>query len=299
MAKVIITPNYAKMSVTLGLALPGPRGLTGASLEFDWDGTSLGVRVEGQDDYQYQDLRGPKGETGAVPNLQVGTVQTLSAGSSATVTRRSGSPDTGPIFDFGIPKGFDGEGSDAGSITYDNSESGLEAETVQDAIDAHMADIAPHPDAQTLVASRDIIHGDMHNIFTFNETSTGIGDIDAGMQLKIKLKMRATRSTNIFDAKYVAGYTGQESNARHRYTHKVIGFYLNSAQNIARLNESIILSTSDGADVAVESVGANHEVFLIIKNTAQIVNFWSVTVDITTNRGKIEVVSVTLEDIPA
>ena len=144
MAKVIITPNYAKMSVTLGLALPGPRGLTGAGLEFDWDDTSLGVRVEGQDDYQYRDLRGPKGETGAVPNLQVGTVQTLPAGSSATVTRRSGSPDTGPIFDFGIPKGFDGDGSDAGSITYDNSESGLEAETVQDAIDVHIADYLAH-----------------------------------------------------------------------------------------------------------------------------------------------------------
>jgi len=187
-------------------------------------------------------------------------------------------------------------GSSDGNVQVANE---VNLAALESSFTSHLADIAPHPDAQTLVASRDIIHGDMHNIFTFNDTSTGIGDIDAGKQLKIKLKMGSYRSTNIFDVKYVAGHTAQESYARHRYTHKVIGFYLNNAQSIANLNESVIFSTSDGADVVVESVGANHEVFLIIKNTAQIVSRWSVTVDITTNRGKIEVVSVTLEDIPA
>lgn len=53
-------------------------------------------------------LKGDKGDTGEVPNITVGTTTTLNAGSSATVTRRVGSPDVAPIIDFGIPKGFDG-----------------------------------------------------------------------------------------------------------------------------------------------------------------------------------------------
>ena len=42
----------------------GPSGIDGKSLEFHWNGTQLGVRVEGQTDYQYVDLKGPQGERG-------------------------------------------------------------------------------------------------------------------------------------------------------------------------------------------------------------------------------------------
>lgn len=38
----------------------------GKSLEFKWEGTSLGVRQEGQSEYQYVNLQGPKGEPGAI-----------------------------------------------------------------------------------------------------------------------------------------------------------------------------------------------------------------------------------------
>ena len=38
----------------------------GKNLEFHWDGTSLGVRVEGETEYIYVDL---KGETGSIDNL--------------------------------------------------------------------------------------------------------------------------------------------------------------------------------------------------------------------------------------
>lgn len=48
---------------------------------------------------------GPAGADGVTPNVQAGTTTTLPAGSDATVTRREGSPDTAPIFDFGIPQG--------------------------------------------------------------------------------------------------------------------------------------------------------------------------------------------------
>lgn len=57
-----------------------------------------------------QGIQGPQGvagNDGSTPNIQVGTTETLAAGSAATVTRRAGSPDAAPIFDFGIPKGAD------------------------------------------------------------------------------------------------------------------------------------------------------------------------------------------------
>lgn len=44
---------------------PGAQGDPGPGLEFDWDGTSLGVRVEGQMDYTYEDLQGPAGPAGS------------------------------------------------------------------------------------------------------------------------------------------------------------------------------------------------------------------------------------------
>ncbi len=43
---------------------PGPQGPKGDSLEFTWDGTKLGVRVEGGTEYIYVDLQGPQGEQG-------------------------------------------------------------------------------------------------------------------------------------------------------------------------------------------------------------------------------------------
>ncbi len=42
----------------------GPQGETGKSIEYNWNGTSLGVRVEGESSYQYVNLKGEKGDTG-------------------------------------------------------------------------------------------------------------------------------------------------------------------------------------------------------------------------------------------
>lgn len=36
----------------------------GKSLEFDWDGTKLGIRVEGDENFEYVDLKGDKGDKG-------------------------------------------------------------------------------------------------------------------------------------------------------------------------------------------------------------------------------------------
>ncbi len=46
---------------------------------------------------------------GLVPNIQIGTVSTLAAGSSATVTRAG--TNENPLFNFGIPHGADGTSS--------------------------------------------------------------------------------------------------------------------------------------------------------------------------------------------
>ncbi len=42
----------------------GPKGDKGDSIEFAWNGTQLGVRVEGETSYQYVNLKGDKGEQG-------------------------------------------------------------------------------------------------------------------------------------------------------------------------------------------------------------------------------------------
>lgn len=50
-----------------------------------------------------------KGDTGATPNLTIGTVETLDAGSNATATI-TGTPED-PVLSLGIPKGYDGVGA--------------------------------------------------------------------------------------------------------------------------------------------------------------------------------------------
>ena len=42
----------------------GPQGETGKSIEYNWNGTQLGVRIEGQSSYQYINLKGDKGDKG-------------------------------------------------------------------------------------------------------------------------------------------------------------------------------------------------------------------------------------------
>lgn len=42
----------------------GPQGPMGLSLQFMWDGTKLGIRIEGQEEFTFVDLKGPQGEQG-------------------------------------------------------------------------------------------------------------------------------------------------------------------------------------------------------------------------------------------
>lgn len=88
---------------------------------------------------------GAKGDTGATPNLQIGTVTTLPAGSDATASM--GGTAENPLLNLGIPKGADGEAlPTTTSVTASSTDAQIPtAKAVYDAI--------PHPetksDAQT------------------------------------------------------------------------------------------------------------------------------------------------------
>ena len=47
----------------------GIQGLTGNGLEYTWNGTQLGVRVRGDSQYVFVDLKGEKGDTGDIESL--------------------------------------------------------------------------------------------------------------------------------------------------------------------------------------------------------------------------------------
>ena len=64
--------------------------------------------------------KGTDGRDGITPNIQIGTVSTLEAGESATVTREGTKEN--PVFNFGIPKGEKGkDGTGGGSASIDDS----------------------------------------------------------------------------------------------------------------------------------------------------------------------------------
>lgn len=118
-----------------GSSSGGGTGKDGKSLEFKWQGTKLGIRVEGDKLFNYVDLKGMDGETphidastmrwfigttdtgipatgsrgpdGKTPNMKIGTITTLPEGSSATASI-TGTPEN-PILNLGIPKGIAGD----------------------------------------------------------------------------------------------------------------------------------------------------------------------------------------------
>lgn len=57
---------------------------------------------------------GPAGQDGLSATIQVGTVNTLPAGSNATITNSG--DETNAVFNFGIPKGDKGDKGDTGEI---------------------------------------------------------------------------------------------------------------------------------------------------------------------------------------
>lgn len=101
------------------ISIDSLKGGNGKSLEYNWNGTELGIKREGDDSYSYVNLKGKDGRDGVdgvdgvTPNIKIGTVTTLEPGEKATVVN-SGTREN-PVFDFGIPKGNDGVGGTGGT----------------------------------------------------------------------------------------------------------------------------------------------------------------------------------------
>lgn len=96
-----------------------------------------------------QGIQGETGDDGAAATIAVGTVATLPAGSSATVTNSGTS--SAAVFDFGIPKGDKGDAGDTGPSGADGADGVSPDVTVTDITGGHRVIItdADHPSGQT------------------------------------------------------------------------------------------------------------------------------------------------------
>lgn len=82
--------------------------LIGKGLEFQWEGTRLGVRVEGETEYQYSnDLKGEKGDRGNIGPGNILSIGTVEKGEQAQVTINGESPEQ--VLNFVLPKGDKGD----------------------------------------------------------------------------------------------------------------------------------------------------------------------------------------------
>lgn len=92
----------------------GTPGKDGREIQIQNNGTAIQWRYVGDESWtdlvQLSDITGAKGDpgpTGATPNIQIGTVQTLEPGQQATASM-TGTPEN-PILNIGIPKGEKGD----------------------------------------------------------------------------------------------------------------------------------------------------------------------------------------------
>ena len=100
----------------------GTPGKDGREIQIQNNGTAIQWRYVGDESWtdlvQLSDITGAKGDpgpTGATPNIQIGTVQTLEPGQQATASM-TGTPEN-PLLNLGIPKGATGGGEGGGGIT--------------------------------------------------------------------------------------------------------------------------------------------------------------------------------------
>jgi len=103
----------------------GDIGDTGKGLEFSWNGTQLGVRVEGEAQYQYVDLKGEKGIQGDTGNGISSIVRTSGTGAAGTTDTYTITFTNGSTTTFQVYNGADGLGvGDMLKSVYDKDNSG-------------------------------------------------------------------------------------------------------------------------------------------------------------------------------
>lgn len=82
--------------------------LVGRGLEFTWEENKLGVRVEGETEYQYSDnLKGEKGDRGDIGPGNILSVGNVEKGEQAQVIINGESPEQ--VLNFVLPKGDKGD----------------------------------------------------------------------------------------------------------------------------------------------------------------------------------------------
>lgn len=182
-------------NVILQFSIPrGQRGLTGLGLEFDWQDTQLGVRIEGEQDYQYVDLKGDKGDNleftwrgtelgvrvegdedyqyvdlkGEAATVNVGSTSTVNPGEPAKVTN---SGDThNAVFNFEIPKGD--------PLTYDDLTPAQITELQQPAIDAAQTANTAAGNANTAANNANDAAQDVEDALNGNLTYSNEGQVN-------------------------------------------------------------------------------------------------------------------------
>lgn len=107
------TPSADNMPAVTGANIKGPQGEAGPAGADGAQGPKGDKGDKGDTGAQgpqgpagADGARGPAGADGATPNIQIGTVETLEAGSNATASM-GGTPEN-PLLNLGIPKGKDG-----------------------------------------------------------------------------------------------------------------------------------------------------------------------------------------------
>ena len=105
------TVNGVEPDASGNITIEGGTGKDGTTFtpSVSADGTLSWTNDGGKDNPASVNIKGAKGDTGAAPNLQIGDVTTLAAGSSATATIIGTAEN--PVLNLGIPKGADGSGS--------------------------------------------------------------------------------------------------------------------------------------------------------------------------------------------
>ena len=105
--------------------IQGETGLTGKSLEFIWNGNQLGVRVEGEAQYQYVDLKGEKGNQGDTGNGISSIVKTSGTGAAGTTDTYTITFTNDTTTTFQVYNGANGEGAgDMLMSRYDTNQDG-------------------------------------------------------------------------------------------------------------------------------------------------------------------------------
>ena len=95
-------------------ALTSLKGDTGSGLEFNWNGTQLGIRVEGETSYQYIDLKGEQGDPGndgADGKGIVSIARTSGTGAAGTTDTYTITFTDSTTATFQVYNGADGQGA--------------------------------------------------------------------------------------------------------------------------------------------------------------------------------------------